>query len=269
MRRLPDARDLQRSRRALQASGVSVRLTIALLENVTSNAERRALRLGHKRVVARLADLFAAESAVTGKIELVFEGEREGPAAVADRILGEGVLTVFQRYFPAPYRSEQRRREPEPKDAYKPIVDWFAAGHSVVVQDEAADVPALRKIPALADLAAKGRVAGVRPVPPKAAPSTEAALAPLFPGFDLGAQYQAPPLPPGRALIDDDGQVAPVLSQRYGLRVDPEMPGCLRDGHYFSRRQVDLGLLDPDLAFDVFGHSPPYCVFYYILPQNQ
>ncbi|MHC4816665.1 MAG: magnesium chelatase, partial [Planctomycetota bacterium] len=135
-----------------QASGVSVRLTIALLENVTSNAERRALRLGRTRVVARLADLFAAESAVTGKIELVFEGEREGPAAVADRILGEGVLAVFLRYFPAPYRSEQRRREPEPKDAYKPIVDWFAGGKSIIVQDEAADVPALGAIPALTDL---------------------------------------------------------------------------------------------------------------------
>ncbi|MHC4818910.1 MAG: magnesium chelatase, partial [Planctomycetota bacterium] len=135
-----------------QASGVSVRLTIALLENVTSNAERRALRLGRKQAVARLADLFAAESAVTGKIELVFEGEREGPAAVADRILGEGVLAVFQRHFPAPYRSKQRGQEPVPKDAYKPIVDWFAAGHSVVVQDEAEDVPELREIPTLTDL---------------------------------------------------------------------------------------------------------------------
>jgi magnesium chelatase subunit I len=142
----------RRSELVDQASGVSVRLTIALLENVTSNAERRALRLGRPRVVARLADLFAAESAVTGKIELVFEGEREGPAAVADRILGEGVLAVFSRHFPAPYRTKQRRQEPVPKDAYKPIVDWFAAGHSVVVQDEAADVAELREIPTLTEL---------------------------------------------------------------------------------------------------------------------
>jgi len=53
-----------------QNSGVSVRLTVALLENVVSNAERRALRLGEETATARLADLFAAESAVTGKIDV-------------------------------------------------------------------------------------------------------------------------------------------------------------------------------------------------------
>ena len=66
-----------------QGSGVSVRLTIALLENVVSNAERRAITQGRSREVARVSDLFAALSAVTGKIELVFEGEREGPSSVA------------------------------------------------------------------------------------------------------------------------------------------------------------------------------------------
>jgi magnesium chelatase subunit I len=143
-----------------QASGVSVRLTIALLENV------------RQRVVARLADLFAAESAVTGKIELVFEGEREGPAAVADRILGEGVLAVFSRHFPAPYRSRQRSREPVPKDAYKPIVDWFAAGNNVVVQDEADEVEGLREIPTLIDLVHEH----LQPAPTDLTPACELVL---------------------------------------------------------------------------------------------
>jgi magnesium chelatase subunit I len=135
-----------------QASGVSVRLTVALIENVVSNAERRALHLDQPRAAARLADLFAAESAVTGKIELVFEGEREGPAAVADRVLGEGVLAVFKRYFPAPYSGRKAQETP---DVYKPIVDWFAQGNTVVVQDEEDDVPGLANVPGLVDLVKK------------------------------------------------------------------------------------------------------------------
>ena len=135
-----------------QASGVSVRLAIALLENVLSNAERRAHRLGKRRAVARVADLFAAESAVTGKIELVFEGEREGPAAVADRILGDGLLAVFLRHFPAPYRASKRKAAVE-EDAYKPIVDWFAKGNRVAVQDEEEGVQGLTEIPGLVELA--------------------------------------------------------------------------------------------------------------------
>ncbi len=138
-----------------QTSGVSVRLTVALLENVVSNAERRALRLGRDEVTARVSDLFAAESAVTGKIELVFEGEREGPASVAQRLLGQGVAAVFARRFPPPYDTKGAARRPkdrEPEDAYKPIVDWFAGGRSIVLEDEGEDAGALLAVPTLADL---------------------------------------------------------------------------------------------------------------------
>jgi len=135
-----------------QNSGVSVRLTVSLLENVVSNAERRALRLGLDRAVARVADLFAAQSAVTGKIELVFEGEREGPASVADRILGEGVSAVFQRHFPPPYSGRRKDQQREAPDAYKPIVDWFAKGNQVIVQDEKGAVDGLNRVPGLEDL---------------------------------------------------------------------------------------------------------------------
>jgi magnesium chelatase subunit I len=130
-------------------SGVSVRLTTSLLETLVSNAERRALRHGLRRVRARLADLFAAESAVTGKVELVVEGEREGPHAIADRLLGEGVAAVFQRLLPAPYPQHRNKKDPEPKDVYKPIVDWFAAGNTVVIQDEDPSDEAARKVPGL------------------------------------------------------------------------------------------------------------------------
>jgi hypothetical protein len=71
---------------------------------------------------------------------------------VADRILGDGVLAVFQRHFPAPYQGRKKPAQQEPPDVYKPIVDWFAGGKSVVVNDETADVPGLLEVPGLAAL---------------------------------------------------------------------------------------------------------------------
>ena len=139
-----------------QASGVSVRLTVSLMETVVSNAERRALHLGEAQAHARLADLFAADAAVTGKIELVFEGEREGPQAVADRILGDGVAAVFAREFPAPYQGtnpDSDRRSGD-ADLYKPIVDWFAAGNTLSVSDETATLDELNAVPGLTDIVA-------------------------------------------------------------------------------------------------------------------
>jgi magnesium chelatase subunit I len=109
--------------------------------------------------VARVSDLFAAGSAVAGKVELVFEGEKQGPEAVAERLIGQGVAAVFQRLFPAPYAksvpkgAKGRREQAEPEDVYKPVVDWFASGKSVVVQDERDDDGALRSVPTLEALA--------------------------------------------------------------------------------------------------------------------
>jgi len=78
-----------------QSSGVSARMTIALLENLTSNAERRGLKLGEAKVYPRLADLQGSVSAISGKIELVFEGEQEGPLNVARHLIGRGVKSLF------------------------------------------------------------------------------------------------------------------------------------------------------------------------------
>jgi magnesium chelatase subunit I len=135
------------------SSGVSARLPIALLENLVSNAERRALACSKKRVTARVADLFAALSAVTGKVELVFEGEREGPAAVSERLLGLAVQAVFARHFPAPYARGKKGEATEPEDVYKPIVDWFASGRTVLVQDEVEDDAQVLCVPTLPALA--------------------------------------------------------------------------------------------------------------------
>jgi magnesium chelatase subunit I len=154
-----------------QSSGVSARLTIAALENVVSNAEHRAIANGETSAVPRVCDLYAALPAVTGKIELVYEGEQEGPAAVSRRVLGEAVQQLFNRYFPnqAPAPKPKRRPSPEApmrgsKDPaaeetiYKPVLEWFAKGNTVEITDEmpAADYArALDKVDGLRDLATR------------------------------------------------------------------------------------------------------------------
>ena len=78
-------------------SGVSQRLPISLLENVSSNAERRAFSLAEEQPIARVSDLYAALSAVTGKLELEYEGELKGGEAVARDIVRRAIGQVFSR----------------------------------------------------------------------------------------------------------------------------------------------------------------------------
>jgi magnesium chelatase subunit I len=117
-----------------QSSGVSARMTIALLENLISNAERRGLKLGEARVHPRLADLQGSVSAISGKVELVFEGEQEGPLNVARHLIGRGVKALFSRIFPDAYRS--RGDDTATNPAYRSIVDWFSDGNTVEVADD-------------------------------------------------------------------------------------------------------------------------------------
>ena len=77
-------------------------MSISLLENVMSNMERRAILHGEKRVYPRIGDLHAAVTAITGKVELVYEGEQQGAAIVARKIIGEAVKETFRRRFPDP-----------------------------------------------------------------------------------------------------------------------------------------------------------------------
>ncbi|MGE5176093.1 MAG: AAA family ATPase [Hyphomicrobiales bacterium] len=117
-----------------QGSGVSVRMTIALLENVISNAERRAIRNGEKRQAVRICDLQQAISAITGKVELVYEGEQEGAVAVAKHLVGKAVKEIFAKYFPDAYKAKEKG-DGSPSD-YDPIFRWFAQGKKVAISDE-------------------------------------------------------------------------------------------------------------------------------------
>ncbi len=117
-----------------QSSGVSVRMTIALLENVISNAERRAIRTGERRQAVRICDLQHALSSITGKVELVYEGEQEGAVAVAKHLIGKAVKDIFTKYFPDAYKAKEKG-EGAASD-YDPIFRWFAQGKKVEISDE-------------------------------------------------------------------------------------------------------------------------------------
>ena len=115
-----------------QKSGVSARMTIALLENVISNAERRAIGAGEDPAVARIGDVYSALSAIGGKIELVYDAEREGLHAIAVRLIGESAKAVFDELFPDVYGSD----EPDsPSTVYGTVLRWFRAGGTVELSD--------------------------------------------------------------------------------------------------------------------------------------
>jgi len=144
-----------------QASGVSARLAISAIENVASNVERRAFLTGDERHVARICDVQAAVPSVTGKIELVYEGEKEGTLRVAKHLIGQAVLKVFLRHFPAAgfdEGDERAEREQKVTGPYRPILDWFGGGKTIELSDTISNEDyrkRLESVPGLAELAGK------------------------------------------------------------------------------------------------------------------
>ena len=126
-----------------QKSGVSARLTIAAMENLVSNAERRTILGKDAVIVPRLCDLPHMLPGLTGKIELVFEGEQEGPVKVGKALVGKAVRETFKRYFPDPLKKRTKpvadahggRTIPDDPE-YGKIIHWFEAGNVVEVSDD-------------------------------------------------------------------------------------------------------------------------------------
>ncbi len=178
-----------------QSSGVSARLTIAALELLHSNLERRAGMTGDRHVFPRLSDLAMILPAVTGKVEMVYEGEQQGAEVVARKLIGQALAKLFESKFPAVERAggtgraererrgygeldqdemdevfagrRSRKREPEreePKPAAKTepgfdtILAWFVDGHKVTLSDEqpfAEYMRELQRVPKLSETALK------------------------------------------------------------------------------------------------------------------
>jgi len=112
-----------------QKSGVSARLTISALENVYSHAERRMLLCSEPKTHMRIADLYGALPSITGKIELVYEGELEGAANVAFLLIGKAIRTLFVALFPDPEKSKKNKQG----NAYAEIINWFNEGNVVEI----------------------------------------------------------------------------------------------------------------------------------------
>jgi magnesium chelatase subunit I len=101
-------------KRVDRRSGVSQRLPITTLESVVSNAEQRAVRTGDRCSVARVADIYAALPAITGKLELEYEGELKGADAIARELIRAAVGRVFSKHFP--------------ETSFQPVIQWFELG---------------------------------------------------------------------------------------------------------------------------------------------
>ena len=106
-------------------SGVSARLTISALEALVAAAERRALLNDEKSVTVRLSDFIGVVPAITGKVELVYEGEQEGPAIVAQNLIGKAIRSQFLSYFADP----DKYRKQKEQSPYKKVISWFSDGH--------------------------------------------------------------------------------------------------------------------------------------------
>lgn len=127
-----------------QQSGVSARMTISAYEQLVSSAERRMLLNQEKNTTARIADLFNTVAALTGKVELVYEGEQEGPQGVAFHLIGQTIRRLFPTYFPDPEAiRRQQKEEEEMEDPYRSVVEWF--GKNELELDHQASEEAYRK----------------------------------------------------------------------------------------------------------------------------
>jgi magnesium chelatase subunit I len=115
-------------------SGVSARLTISAFENAVSAAERRAIVNNEKSTQVWVSDLIGIIPSITGKIELVYEGEQEGPYQVAMNLLDRSIRSQFVHFFPNPdslkKRAARKGETPEVVDnPYRSIINWFDKGN--------------------------------------------------------------------------------------------------------------------------------------------
>lgn len=132
-------------------SGVSARLSITAFENLLSTAERRAIKHGSEETAVRLSDFQGIIPAITGKVELVYEGEQEGANEVARQLIADAVRSQFLDYFP---KIEKLQKDGD-LDPYEAIVSWFFEESGFELLDSLTDSEyqtALNKIEPLNEL---------------------------------------------------------------------------------------------------------------------
>ncbi|HZP24109.1 MAG TPA: magnesium chelatase [Terriglobales bacterium] len=120
-------------KRVDKRSGVSQRLPISVMENVISNAERRAIRSNEKLVVPRIGDIYAAMPAMTGKLELEYEGELKG----ADNVVREIIRAAVARAYDARFHGSNNMNQ---------VVQWFDLGGEIQLRDSSGAQEMLHKL---------------------------------------------------------------------------------------------------------------------------
>ena len=159
-----------------QRSGVSARMTRAALEALISSAERRAILNGESKVQTRISDLAYVEQAITGKVELVYEGEQEGAQNVAKLLIGQALRKVFTKYFPDPDDKKQGREQ------YSKVLTWFAQGNTVTLEPDMPNRTYAEKLHA---------VDGLRDCVTKNVRATKRTFVPAYMEFILEALHQS------------------------------------------------------------------------------
>jgi magnesium chelatase subunit I len=135
-------------------SGVSARMSITAFENLMSTAERRILLSGEKKTQLRLSDFMGIVPAITGKVELVYEGEQEGAAMVANYLIGDAIKTLYPTYFPEIQKLEQDGEQ----TPYTELLEYISNESGFHIADDLKDKDyqiALDEIQPLVDLLEK------------------------------------------------------------------------------------------------------------------
>lgn len=138
-------------------SGVSARLTISAFENLISTAERRSILCKENETAIRVTDFLGVLPSITGKIELVYEGELEGPTKVAHILLGKAIKSLLMGYLPDPEQIKKNKQS----NPYQEIIQWFADGNQLNMIDLVDDKnyqSALKSLPGLEKLVQKTKV---------------------------------------------------------------------------------------------------------------
>ncbi len=130
-------------------SGISARLSISAYENLISTAERRSLLNNEDKTVVRLSDFMGVIPAITGKIELVYEGEQEGASQVAQNLIGEAIKHLFVEFFP---KIEKLQKQSE-ESPYDDLISWvFNQKEGFELLDELRDKEYKAKLDAIVPL---------------------------------------------------------------------------------------------------------------------
>ncbi|MEL6124300.1 MAG: magnesium chelatase [Bacteroidota bacterium] len=130
-----------------EKSGVSARMSISAMENLYSTAERRMILNADTSTSIRITDFWGVVPSITGKVELVYEGEQEGPYGVAMNLVDGAIKELFLELFPDPDKASKSEKDP-----YGVIRAWFSSGNHVDLLNDDSEQAYRRKLDSIEGL---------------------------------------------------------------------------------------------------------------------